>query len=114
LALAGFITLVLSLRGTPATAWLNWKPLQYVGMISYGLYLFQFPAEGLVNRFSRAIGLEWDGTIEKFLVVAVVCTILATISWYTWETKWLAAKTRFAEARPAPSPAMAAKVASIV
>ncbi len=117
LASVGFITLVLSLRGTSATAWLNWKPLQYVGMISYGLYLFQFPAEGLVNRIARSMGLDWDGTIEKFLVVGVTCLALATLSWYLWETKWLAAKSRFGESRTesaAPAPALASEVVSPV
>jgi peptidoglycan/LPS O-acetylase OafA/YrhL len=116
LAFAGFITLVLSLRGTPATAWLNWKPLQYVGMISYGLYLFQFPAEGLVNRIAHSMSLDWDGTIVKFVVVALTCLALATISWYMWETKWLAMKGRFAEVGPetttAPAEALASEVAS--
>jgi peptidoglycan/LPS O-acetylase OafA/YrhL len=114
LAFVGVIALVLSLRGTAATAWLNWKPLQYVGMISYGLYLFQFPAEGLVNRITRSMALDWDGTITKFVAVALTCLALATISWYLWETRWLVVKSRFGEAdrETASTPALPSEVAS--
>jgi peptidoglycan/LPS O-acetylase OafA/YrhL len=89
---------VLSLRGTAATAWLNWRPLQFVGMISYGFYLFQFPAEGVVNRAARMMGMSaeaLEGSVAKFVAVGAVCLVLSTISWYLWETKWLAMQHRF-------------------
>jgi peptidoglycan/LPS O-acetylase OafA/YrhL len=108
IAFLGFIMSILSLRGTAATAWMNWKPLQYLGMISYGLYLFQFPAEGLVNRAARAVGMSAavsDGTFAKFMAVGATCLVLSTISWYLWETKWLAIKGRLGEARAARPPA---------
>src|SRR5262245_59740567 len=38
LACLAFIMSVLSLRGTAATAWLNWRPLQFIGMISYAVF----------------------------------------------------------------------------
>jgi peptidoglycan/LPS O-acetylase OafA/YrhL len=104
-AFVASIILVLSYRGTVGTRWLNWKPLQYLGMISYGVYLFQFPAEGLVNRIGRFVGIApsaWDGTFSKFLWVAGTCIVLSTISWYAWETKWLAIKDRFAGAPAVP------------
>jgi peptidoglycan/LPS O-acetylase OafA/YrhL len=94
----GFIMSVLSLRGTAATAWLNWRPLQFVGMISYGFYLFQFPAEGVVNRAARMMGMSaeaLEGSVAKFVAVGAVCLVLSTISWYLWETKWLAMQHRF-------------------
>ena len=94
LACAGFIVSILSWRGTLATAWLNWKPLRYVGTISYGFYLFQFPAEGLINRVGKAVGISaeaWDGTVSKFLVVGATCFLLSMISWHWWERRWLAA-----------------------
>jgi peptidoglycan/LPS O-acetylase OafA/YrhL len=98
-AFVGLIMTILSLRGTLATAWLNWKPLQYIGMVSYGFYLFQFPAEGVVNGVARTImGADtaaFEGTFVKFLAVGATCLVLSSISWYLWETKWLAVQRRF-------------------
>jgi peptidoglycan/LPS O-acetylase OafA/YrhL len=95
-----FIMSVLSLRGTAATAWLNWRPLQYVGMISYGFYLLQYPAEGLFNRAAYLMGMSTaalEDTLAKFLTVGAICLVLSTISWYMWEKRWLAVQKQFRE-----------------
>jgi peptidoglycan/LPS O-acetylase OafA/YrhL len=97
---------VLSLRGTAATAWLNWRPLQYVGMISYGFYLLQYPANGLFNRAAHLMGFSTaalEDTLVKFLFVGAICLVLSSISWYLWETRWLAAQKQFRHP-PAPAP----------
>jgi peptidoglycan/LPS O-acetylase OafA/YrhL len=104
-ACLAFIMSVLSLRGTAATAWLNWRPLQYVGMISYGFYLLQYPANGLFNRTAYLMGISTaalEDTLVKFLAVGTICLVLSTISWYLWERRWLAAQRQF---REPPSPA---------
>jgi peptidoglycan/LPS O-acetylase OafA/YrhL len=105
-ACLGFIMTVLSLRGTAATAWLNWRPLQYVGMISYGFYLLQYPAEALFHRAAYLMGFSTaplEDTLVKFLAVGTICLALSTISWYLWERKWLAVQRQFREAAtPAP------------
>jgi peptidoglycan/LPS O-acetylase OafA/YrhL len=100
-----FIISVLSLRGTAATAWLNWRPLQYVGMVSYGFYLLQYPANGLFNRAAHLMGFSTaalEDTLVKFLSVGAICLVLSSISWYLWETRWLAAQRQF---RHPPTPA---------
>jgi peptidoglycan/LPS O-acetylase OafA/YrhL len=105
LACLAFIMSVLSLRGTAATAWLNWRPLQYVGMISYGFYLLQYPANGLFNRTAHLMGLSTaalEDTLVKFVCVGAICLALSSISWYLWETRWLAAQRQF---RRPPTPA---------
>jgi peptidoglycan/LPS O-acetylase OafA/YrhL len=105
-AFVGFTALVLNLRGTVATAWLNWKPLQYVGMISYGVYLFQVPASGVVDHILHLMGqpvMEWDATIGRFAAVGATTLVLSTLSWYLWETKWLALKSRLADAPREPA-----------
>jgi peptidoglycan/LPS O-acetylase OafA/YrhL len=104
-ACLAFIMSVLSLRGTAATAWLNWKPLQYVGMISYGFYLLQYPAEGLFNRAAYLMGMSTaalEDTLVKFLAVGAICLALSAISWHLWESRWLAAQRLFREP-PAPA-----------
>jgi len=105
-ACLAFIMSVLSLRGTAATAWLNWRPLQYVGMISYGFYLLQYPANGLFNRAAHVMGFSTaalEDTLVKFLFVGAICFALSSISWYLWETRWLAAQKQFRHP-PAPAP----------
>ena len=97
LSFAGCLILVLNFRGCRGTAWLNWKPLQFIGMISYGIYLFQLPSAALVNKVLRTTnfgGIESD-TTSYALCVAATCIGLATISWYLWEIKWLRLKSRF-------------------
>jgi peptidoglycan/LPS O-acetylase OafA/YrhL len=115
IACLGAIMLVLSLRGSPATAWLNWRPLQYVGMISYGLYLLQYPAEALFLRVVHLAGVPTaplEDTVIKFVGVAAICLVLSAISWHFWETKWLSIKRRFPVVDPsglapaAPTPAL--------
>jgi peptidoglycan/LPS O-acetylase OafA/YrhL len=105
-ACLAFIMSVLSLRGTAATAWLNWRPLQYVGMISYGFYLLQYPANGVFNRAAHLMGFSTaalEDTLVKFLFVGAICLVLSSISWYVWETRWLAAQKQFRHP-PAPAP----------
>jgi len=105
-ACLGLIMSVLSLRGTAATAWLNWRPLQYVGMISYGFYLLQYPANGVFNRAAYLMGMSTaalEDTLVKFLGVGAICLVLSTISWYLWEKRWLAAQRLFRDP-PTPAP----------
>jgi peptidoglycan/LPS O-acetylase OafA/YrhL len=112
-AFLGFIMSVLSLRGTVATAWLNWRPLQYIGMVSYGFYLLQYPAEGLFLRAAYLMGFSTaalEDTLVKFLAVGAICLVLSTISWYWWEKKWLAVQRQF---REPPTPARDAWIGSL-
>jgi peptidoglycan/LPS O-acetylase OafA/YrhL len=105
-ACLGFIMSVMSLRGTVATAWLNWRPLQYIGTISYGFYLLQYPAEALFNRAAYLMGLSTatlEDTLVKFVAVGAICLVLSTISWYLWEKRWLALQRQFREP-PIPAP----------
>jgi len=103
ISFAGCLILILTFRGSRGTAWLNWKPLQYTGMISYGLYLLQAPAASLVdNVFRKTTGHHVEtNTLLGSFSIAVTCVGLATVSWYLWEAKWLSMKSRFVS-RPEP------------
>ena len=59
-AAAGWILWVIMFRGSAATAWLNTAPLQYLGKISYGLYLLQVPAAYLLLRLVSPLGIQPD------------------------------------------------------
>jgi peptidoglycan/LPS O-acetylase OafA/YrhL len=68
---------------------LEWRPLVYVGTISYGMYL--------VHTF--VLTLPWAGArienlavIPKFGVATVITVALASVSWFTFERPILALK----------------------
>jgi peptidoglycan/LPS O-acetylase OafA/YrhL len=71
---AAIATVPLIARRIPA---LEWKPVVYVGMISYGVYLWHFP----VIYALRPYGLLW---------LAIPLTlVLASLSYHLWEKRFL-------------------------
>ncbi len=81
---------------------LDWPPLQYLGRISYGLYIYhfavvyQFPVVwfmGLVRRF----GLPEEYASLYILILSFVVTVaVASLSYYVLEKPFLRLKDRFA------------------
>jgi peptidoglycan/LPS O-acetylase OafA/YrhL len=74
----------------------EWRPLAYLGRISYGVYLFHYPIQGLVER---TLGLvRWPG-----LACELVLTIaLASASFHFFESQFLRLK-KLVVAYPAKS-----------
>ena len=79
--LTGVIVLAVA-RGW-ASRWLSARPLVYVGMISYGIYVWHPMVSGLL----RTIGLPVPAAPGPLLlvVVASLSVGLATLSWYAFE-----------------------------
>lgn len=75
------------------SALLSWRPVAYVGMISYGMYLLHMLSFNVVKRVLPAVGLDeaWLG----FPATVVVTTIVATISYRYYESWFLKQKDRF-------------------
>jgi len=81
---------------------LDWPPLQYLGRISYGLYIYhfavvyQFPVAwfmGLVRRF----GLSEEYVPFYILILSFAGTVtVASLSYYVLEKPFLKLKDRFA------------------
>lgn len=69
---------------------LNSRPLQYIGKISYGIYLFHNFVPGIL------LGLEYpkDDNL-RFIIYAVVTVGIASLSWYAFESPILKLKSRF-------------------
>jgi peptidoglycan/LPS O-acetylase OafA/YrhL len=100
-ASAAWIFWIMLYRGTRWTSWLNVGPLQYLGKISYGLYLLQMPAAVLLVWMLSPLHLraDWLRTAGGWLTLAIFCVGLASASWYLLERPLLRLKDRLA---PAP------------
>ncbi len=69
---------------------LDERPLQYIGKISYGIYLFHDFVPGML------MGLKYpEDDNLRFLMNAIVTVGLASISWYFFESRILKLKERF-------------------
>jgi peptidoglycan/LPS O-acetylase OafA/YrhL len=97
-AIACGILWLLLFRGTWATNWLNSSPLQFVGKISYGVYLLQYPAAEFLGWLSRRLHFAsaGKGSASEFLIVCTFSFLLATLSWYGLELHFLRLKDRLA------------------
>ena len=97
-AAAGWILWLILFRGSAATAWLNTAPLQYLGKISYGLYLLQVPAAALLLWLASPLGIQpdWLRTGAGSLTLAALCVGMASVSWYALERPFSRLKERWA------------------
>jgi peptidoglycan/LPS O-acetylase OafA/YrhL len=96
---AGVVLWIVLFRGSRATNWLNTGPMQFIGMISYGLYLYQTPARDLLAGLGRPpLSENWLDTLGGSIVLWIVLVAVATLSWYVIERPCLRMKDRLAPA----------------
>ena len=90
-AFAGTVALVAQGVGGPVGRALDWRPIAYVGIISYGMYL--------VHTFMAAVAWAWLGDAASHWLVAFVATGLtvavASLSWHAFESPVNRLKRRF-------------------
>ncbi|MBR1220253.1 acyltransferase [Bradyrhizobium sp. U87765 SZCCT0131] len=70
-------------------AWLEWRPLVYLGEISYGIYIYQFVSLPYVLPHVDRLGLGLGATV---LIGFAVTALMATASFHLIETplrKWI-------------------------
>ncbi|HEY3830249.1 MAG TPA: hypothetical protein VGL57_13735 [Solirubrobacteraceae bacterium] len=95
---------VLGARG-PVRWLLSWKPLAWLGLISYGVYLWHFPLAawlGLKGAYPKLHGgglglvqrVHTQPTLVLFFATLAVSTVVAAASYYILELPFLRLKDR--------------------
>jgi peptidoglycan/LPS O-acetylase OafA/YrhL len=74
---------------------LDWKPMQYLGKISYGLYVYHFPVIWFVGRVRDFGFSEPTSKVLTALIAFVVTLLIASASYYWMEKPLLNLKDRF-------------------
>lgn len=75
---------------------LEWEPLQYLGKISYGLYVYHFPMIWFAGRI-RDHGISVEPTPFLVMLLSFTGTVaVASLSYFALEKPFLKLKERFA------------------
>src|SRR3954454_20077773 len=69
-----------------ATRWMSVRPLAWVGLVSYGVYMWHVP----ILLFSRSIGVFPHSYLVRVLLLLVPVLLVAAASWYLVERSAIA------------------------
>lgn len=95
LTFAGIVVMLMSWRQPFLLKLCRLRPLVWLGIVSYGLYLLHVPAELIGRRLSAlVVKLTVSGSAEFFVSMAVAL-FLAWLSWTVFESQILKLKDRF-------------------
>lgn len=75
---------------------LDWKPLQYLGKISYGLYVYHFPVIWITGQAFKQVQFGGYSTLGLATFSLLGTVVVASISYYFLEKPFLQLKDRFA------------------
>lgn len=100
---ASLLWFVVTTRENWFSGAMRWRPLRFIGRISYGLYIFHPPVFAAV--FGWLAGYSWWLRGPAGLVAVFA---LALLSWYGFERHFIRLKDRWApERRPTPAAPLA-------
>ncbi|MGE3532905.1 MAG: acyltransferase family protein [Steroidobacteraceae bacterium] len=77
---------------------LRWQPISFIGLISYGMYLLHMLSFHFAKRILLAIGIDQDWF--WFPATIIVATLVASISYYYYESIFLRIKNRYSRIKP--------------
>jgi peptidoglycan/LPS O-acetylase OafA/YrhL len=87
--------------GGLAGAVLEWRPIRYLGTISYGIYVYHLLMPALLPKVARRFGRPdlfaplGDQTVPYLLFYACVTGVVAALSWHLFEAPINRLKDRF-------------------
>ena len=81
--------------GCGLTQALEWRPLVYIGKVSYGIYLLHMLAIHFASRLSVRLGVESQGLV--FLLAFALTLAMAALSYHYFESPLLRLKSRFTD-----------------
>jgi peptidoglycan/LPS O-acetylase OafA/YrhL len=73
---------------------LNWAPINYIGKVSYGLYLLHMFCNAGIMMLIKKTGIQL-GPAGVFIVVLALSLVIASLSFNTFEKFFLQLKPRF-------------------
>jgi peptidoglycan/LPS O-acetylase OafA/YrhL len=92
--LVGILFFSLARNESRILAFLRWRPIVYLGEVSYGIYILQFPVFTGCFVIAKRLGIPWD-TYTTFMVGSAVLVIAASLSFELietparrWGTRW--------------------------
>ncbi len=94
LSLSTLMIWVLNNGNSFAVNVLETKPLIYLGLVSYGLYIVHLPVGFLVEHFVKLDAFGISADVAEFLLVFPISVALATASYFLVEKKFLDLKER--------------------
>jgi peptidoglycan/LPS O-acetylase OafA/YrhL len=92
--------------GGPLAHVLTWRPLAYIGTVSYGIYLFHLFVVPVAEIVERDLGVDLPipgPGVARFVVVSVISIAAAALSWTFFERPINDQKHRFPYVRTDPA-----------
>ncbi|MBA4136159.1 MAG: acyltransferase [Opitutus sp.] len=103
-ALAGLVATCVVREDNDLARLLRWRPLVWIGTVSYGMYLLHMIAVNVVRRAAAVAGV--DSPWVDFVGGSLLAIALASLSYLTFEKFFLRLKDRwFGTTRPPPAAA---------
>src|SRR6202000_1751650 len=91
--------------------WLTWKPLTFVGRVSYGMYVYHIMVIMMMRHALPHLGLSADNPWVALPIDFAMTLLVASASWFLLESPISAMKDRFpyfpgkpTQPRPRPRP----------
>ncbi len=69
--------------------------VQYIGRISYGVYLFHKPVPFLLSLFLSKVGWEIHSSFVLIFLYSIITLIIASLSFKYFESPFLRLKEKF-------------------
>ena len=88
-----------AVRLAPETAWLAWRPLSHLGVISYGMYLLHPMCLAVTS--SLVAGMPGPRIVTNLLIPILATIAVAQLSYWLWESPFLRMKDRWEIGRSA-------------